>query len=1134
MVYLRKQKAITRYVELGVTSNFSFLQGASHPEELVETAAKLGYQAIAISDRNTVAGIVRFHVAAKSFGIQAIIGSRIDLEDGASIICLPTNRSAYGRLVRLLTVGKRRAGKAGCQLWRADIESLGLDQILIVLPPFSLDITLSLQLDQNANREFRTDLLKWAEVFPGCVYLSASMFYHGNDESRLAVLDNLGREVGIPLIATNDVLYNIPERRPLQDILTCIYNRCTIAEAGFKLQVNAERYLKSPSDMARLFRNYPSAIAKTLEIAERCQFSLDDLCYEYPEIVVVPNRTVQQELELKTWQGAENRYPLKDYPKGVPDKVQVQLRHELSLIEKLNYAPYFLTVFDLVCFARNRGILCQGRGSAANSAVCYCLGITAVDPSCSDLLFERFISEERGEPPDIDIDFEHERREEIIQHIYQRYGRSHAGLAATVVTFRARSAVREVGKVMGLSADVIGVLASQIWSWCENGIIEEQMRQIGLDPNDRTLRLVINLARQLIGFPRHLSQHVGGFVITRGRLDELVPIENATMAGRTVIEWDKDDLDSLGILKVDILALGMLSCLRKGFDLIKRHYGVAFDLASVPSEDSAVYDMLCKGDSLGVFQVESRAQMAMLPRIRPRSFYDLVIEVAIVRPGPIQGNMVHPYLRRRNGDEVVNFPSKELRGVLEKTLGIPLFQEQAMKIAIIAAGFTPSEADQLRRAMATFRKTDKIRLFEYKMIEGMVDRGYERSFAERCFKQIEGFGNYGFPESHAASFALLVYVSSWMKCHMPAAFAGALLNSQPMGFYAPAQIVRDAREHGVEILPPDVNRIGWDCDLEGDSRNNLKLRLGLRQIKGLRKEDAIRIDFYRSGDYLNPQELMRRTGISLTAMQVLAHGDAFGSMGLSRRQAFWAIRGLMNTFSGSIKSSYKELPLFLSAENHLGESLMNHEPIVSLPLAQIGEEVVDDYSSLRLSLKAHPLSLLRSSLVVDGYQLSSDLDNSYNHQKIKLSGLVLVRQRPSTAKGIIFITIEDEVGTVNLVVWPDKFEKFRHIIMNAKLIGATGRIQREGRVIHVVIEKLKDLSCELLKLTNVSFDDSYLKDVIASADEVIHPDRQLSKSSKTEIKKSSKKPLELAKTKMLRTHPRNMRINLRIKSRDFH
>ncbi|MFQ5955715.1 MAG: error-prone DNA polymerase, partial [Kiloniellales bacterium] len=775
---------MTPYAELQVTSNFSFLTGASHPEELVERAAALGHRAVAIADLNSLAGVVRAHKAAREAGIQLLVGARLAPVDGPELLCFPTDRAAYGRLARLLTLGKRRAPKGACRLGLDDLYAHGEGQVLVALPPAAPDATLAARLEAMQRR------------FSGALYLAANHLYRGDDKARIARLADLAEHCRTPLVATNDVHAHDPARRPLMDVLTCIREHCTIDQAGRRLSANAERNLKSGDEMARLFRRWPEAVRRTVAVAERCGFGLDELSTGYPDEVTGDGRGPDKVLADLTWQGAAWRYP-----GGVPARVEALIRHELTLIAELGYAPYFLTVHDLVRFARARGILCQGRGSAANSAVCYCLGITAVDPSRVDLLFERFVSAERGEPPDIDVDFEHERREEVIQYIYRKYGREHAGLAATVICYRTRSAVREVAKAMGLTGDVVDALARQVWGWSSDAVRDADVRALGLDPADRRLGLALKLSRQLTGFPRHLSQHVGGFVITREPLCEVVPIENAAMPERTVIEWNKDDLDALGILKVDVLGLGMLTCLSKGFRLLEDTYGRRLDLATVPAEDKAVYDMLCQADTIGVFQVESRAQMSFLPRMKPRSFYDLVIQVAIVRPGPIQGDMVHPYLRRRNGEEPVDYPSEELRRVLEKTLGVPLFQEQAMKLAIVAAGFTPAEADRLRRAMATFRRVGTIGSFRDKFIQGMVGRGYDRGFAERCFRQIEGFGEYGFPESHAASFALLVYVSAWLKRHYPAAFAAALLNSQPMGFYAPAQIVRDARDHGVEVRP---------------------------------------------------------------------------------------------------------------------------------------------------------------------------------------------------------------------------------------------------------------------------------------------------------------------------------------------
>ncbi|HEX5321950.1 MAG TPA: error-prone DNA polymerase, partial [Stellaceae bacterium] len=755
------------YAELQATSNFSFLRGASHPDELVMQAAALGHRAIAVADRNSLAGIVRAHQAAEGEGIRLVVGCRVELRGGAAFLVYPTDRAAYARLTRLLTLGKRRAPKGECHLDYADLAAHGEGQIVVAL---SAD-----------------DAVRIAADFPGRAYLAAQHLYRGDDARRLARLAEAAAAAGIPLVATNDVLYHEPGRRPLQDVLTCIREHCTVAEAGFRLAANAERHLKPAAEMARLFRGYEDALARTVEIAGRCRFSLGELRYEYPEEPVPPGLTPSQHLAALAWAGARERFG-----PDAPPKIRELVAHELELIEQLDFARYFLTVHDIVAFARRRGILCQGRGSAANSAVCYCLGITAVDPARIDVLFERFISAARNEPPDIDVDFEHERREEVIQYIYEKYGRDRAGLAATVICYRSRSAIREVGKAMGLSGDVVAALAGGIWGWSNEAIPDKRVREAGLDPGDRNLRLALDLAGQLTGFPRHLSQHVGGFVITRGPLSELVPIENAAMDDRTIIEWDKDDLDALGILKIDVLALGMLTCIRKGFALIEKHYGERYDLATVPPEQKPVYDMLSRADSLGVFQVESRAQMTMLPRLKPRAFYDLVIEVAIVRPGPIQGDMVHPYLRRRSGKEPVEYPSEALRQVLGKTMGVPLFQEQAMKIAIVGAGFAPAEADRLRRAMATFKRNGDIHLFREKFVAGMVANGYTADFATRCFSQIVGFGTYGFPESHAASFALLVYVSAWIKCVYPDVFACALLNRQPMGFYAPAQIVRDA------------------------------------------------------------------------------------------------------------------------------------------------------------------------------------------------------------------------------------------------------------------------------------------------------------------------------------------------------
>jgi error-prone DNA polymerase len=1091
------------YAELQTTSNFSFLRGASHPQELAIAAAALGLSAFALTDRNSLAGVVRAHGAAKAAGVRFVVGARLDLRDAPSLLVYPTDRAAYGRLSRLLTLGRRRAPKGECHLTFADVIAHGEGQIFTALPPFGRDApSRSLRSSPSPAARGRDGvgggdedtvdaafLRTLAEAFPRRAYLAAQMLYRGDDKRRLARLAELARRCGTPLIAANDVQYHEPSRRPLQDVLTCIREHCTVDDAGWRLAANAERHLKPPAEMARLFACYPDAVARTVEIAEACRFSLDELRYEYPDELTGDGRTPQEELTALAWEGARRRYP-----EGLPETVRATIERELALIAQLDYAPYFLTVHDVVRFARSKDILCQGRGSAANSVVCYCLGITAVDPTRVDLLFERFVSAARNEPPDIDVDFEHERREEVIQYIYGKYGRERTGLAATVICYRGRSAVREVGKALGLSLDTVGALAGQLWGWSDRGADEAQVRELGLDPREPRLALTLELTRQLIGFPRHLSQHVGGFVMTRGRLDELVPIENAAMADRTVIEWDKDDIDALGILKVDVLALGMLTCLAKGFALIKRHYGRDVDLAAVPEGDPAVYDMICRADTIGVFQIESRAQMSMLPRLKPRNFYDLVIEVAIVRPGPIQGDMVHPYLRRRDGKEAVTYPSRELEAVLGKTLGVPLFQEQAMRIAIVAAGFTPDEADGLRRAMATFRHTGTIHTFRDKFIGGMTVRGYDRDFAERCFRQIEGFGEYGFPESHAASFALLAYVSSWMKCHYPAAFACALLNSQPMGFYAPAQIVRDARDHGVTVLAPDVNHSDWDCALEptpapsptlpraagegrvgaGEGRGggDYALRLGFRQIKGFAAEDARRLVAARGNGYSDPLQLWRRSGLDAAALEALARADAFRSLALDRREALWAVKGLPAA----------PLPLFAAA----GEEEQGEEPPAALPAMGLGEHVAEDYRTLHLSLKRHPLALLRARMQAAGYVQSARLGTIANDAAVKVAGLVLVRQRPGTASGVIFATLEDETGVANVVIWPKTFERFRRIVLTASLLGVAGKLQREGLVIHVIADRIVDLTDHLREMAEMA-EAPTMPTGLARADEVKRP-----------------------------------------------
>lgn len=1021
------------YAELQVTTNYSFLRSGSHPRELVERAIELGHTAIGITDRNTLAGVVRAYAASRGETkgdpdkIKLLVGSRIETRDGYSLLAYPTDLDAYKRLSRLLTQGNRRAAKGKCDLTFDDLAAHAEGILAIVLPPRHLD-----------DPAFHERLRALADLFGDRCYLAGSMLFRGDDARRLARLDNLAVEFGVRFVATNDVHYHIPERRALQDVVTVIRLGCTVDELGFRRFASAERHLKDGQEMARLFHRYPHAIAHTQEIVKRCNFSLRQLTYQYP-VLYEGGETPMNKLMRLTWEGARKRYP-----DGIPQDIAETIRHEFDLIDQKKIAPYFLTVHEIVEYARSQKILCQGRGSAANSAVCYSLGITSVNPRKTKLLFERFLSNARDEPPDIDVDFEHERREKVIQWIYEEKGRTRAALAATVIAYRSRSAIRDVGKALGLSPDTVGVMADTVWGMGSSGVKVDHVRDAGLDPTDPRLMLALELSSALCNFPRHLSQHVGGFVLTEDRLDELVPIQNAAMDDRTVIEWDKDDLDVLGIYKVDVLALGMLTALRKSFELIDKHYDEKLTIG-MDDEDPAVYDMLCRGESIGVFQVESRAQMSMLPRLKPRNYYDLVIEVAIVRPGPIQGGMVHPYLRRRDGLEKVEYPKPELEEVLNRTKGVPLFQEQAMQIAMVAAKFSPAKADELRRAMATFRRNGTIHTLKEDFIEGMVDNGYERAFAERCFKQIEGFGDYGFPESHAASFALLVYDSSYVKHYYPEVFAAALLNSQPMGFYAPAQLVGDARKNGVEVRPPDINASNWDCTLEPSQNNRCALRLGLRQVAGLSEDDVNRMVAQRTTPYRDPADLWRRSGLTKRQIVALARADAFASLGLSRRDVLWAVRGFSDV----------HLPLFDESRVH------GLEPSVTLPALTLGEAVVDDYSSFSMSLRSHPLALLRSTFAQRGISGTEVLEHSRNDDVFTLAGLVLVRQRPGTASGVVFVTLEDEKGIANLVVWPKVFETHRRIVMGARLLAVRGRIQREGIVIHLVAEELWDLSAEL-------------------------------------------------------------------------
>ncbi|MGL3822795.1 error-prone DNA polymerase [Sphingopyxis sp. R3-92] len=1023
------------YVELQVTTHFSFLRGASSPDELFAAAMRLGVPALGIVDRHSVAGIVRAWDAEKATGVRAIVGTRLDLADGSTLLVYPTDKDAYGRMCRLLSVGKARAGKGACHLDWSQVEEWNEGLIAILVP-------------DRADAATEAALAQTRRVFTDRAYLALSIRRRPRDAIRLRDLAAFAAAAQVPTVATGDVLYHAPERRLLQDVVTCIREKCTIDMLGDRRERFADRHIKTAAEMERLFRRYlgdASPVARTLEIAARCTFSLDELRYQYPDEIGDASRTPQEELERLTWEKAPDRYP-----DGLSDKVRAQLEHELKLIGELDYAPYFLTVHSIVAEARRREILCQGRGSAANSAVCYVLGITSIDPVRSELLFERFVSAERREPPDIDVDFEHERREEVIQWIYETYGRTRSALTAVVTRYRSRGAVREVGKALGLSEDVAAGLAGAVWGYSRDGVEEKHAEELNLDLADKRLALTLELARTLINTPRHLSQHPGGFVLTRDRLDELVPIEPAAMEDRQVIEWDKDDIDALGFMKVDILALGMLSCMRRAFEFVERDKGQKLDLATIPAEDPATYAMIRKADTLGVFQIESRAQMASIPLMAPRTFYDLVIQVAIVRPGPIQGDMVHPYRRRRNGQEEVTYPTPELRRVLEKTLGVPLFQEQAMRIAIECAGFTPSEADLLRRAMATFKLTGGVSHFRDKLIDGMVNRGYERGFAEKTFKQIEGFGSYGFPESHAASFALIAYASSWMKCHHPDAFCAALLNAQPMGFYAPAQIVRDARGHGVEIRPIDVNHSRWDCTLEETSGKYHAVRLGLRMIRGLANQDGAAIAAARAGEaYTSAEEIQRRAGVGRGALDRIGDADGFASLGATRREGLWEVKGL----------GPAALPLFQAADERAGrlqrEAL---EPETLLAPMGEGAEVVEDYRASGLSLRAHPLAFLRDELRSRKIITCQELQDIKDGRWVNLAGVVLVRQKPGSAKGVMFITLEDETEVANLVVWTNVFEKYRRVVLGAAMMGVRGQVQREGEVIHVIAQRLDDLS----------------------------------------------------------------------------
>jgi error-prone DNA polymerase len=1159
------------FVELGLASCFSFLRGASDAVDLATTARALGYDAIGIADANSMAGVVRIHAEAKALKLRPVIGCRIETAEGLAFLAYPTDRAAYGRLTRLISAGRMQTldgewqDKGMCEISLAMLADHAEGIHLILIPPPDLEAAFMMAVEDNIiplppgggaarlapgepdaksqrggrcaaspvmptpnpsrKREGRKRKLTFAEIVPHLAarlptmrHLAASYLYRGDDIARIEALDALARENGLAILATNDVLYHVAERRPLQDVMTAIRHKTTVASAGFLLEANAERHLKSPAEMARLFAPWPHAIAAARSVADACKFSLHELRYEYPQETYPEHRTPQEQLEVLTWQGADWRYP-----EGLPESVREVLGRELVLIEKLRLARYFLTIKDIVDFTRAQEppILCQGRGSAANSAVCYCLGITAVDPARHALLFDRFISEDRNEPPDIDVDFEHERREEVIQYIYGKYGRQRAGLCATVIHYRPRMAIREVGKAMGLSEDVTGALARTVWGSYGREVAEKHVAETGMDVNDPHLRRVLKLTEQMIGMPRHLSQHVGGFILTEGPLLETVPIGNGAMPERSFIEWDKDDIDALGILKIDILALGMLTCIRKCLDLLGAHHGRELTLATVPREDPETYAMLRKGDSLGVFQVESRAQMNMLPRLRPREFYDLVIQVAIVRPGPIQGDMVHPYLKRRRGAEAVAIPAPapehgppdELSSILGRTLGVPIFQEQAMKIALDAAKFSGAEANRLRKAMATFRSRGMVDELQDMMVGRMIARGYDPDFAERCFNQIKGFGEYGFPESHAASFAHLGYVSSWLKCHFPAAFACALLNSQPMGFYAPAQIVRDAREHGVMVLPVDVDHSGWDCTLEGEGQA-IALRLGLRQVDGFPEHMAAKLVAAREagGRFADLAALKQRAGLSPAMIERLASADAFSSMELPRRQALWEARSLI---------AASDLPLFAAAD---ARDEGAERTATRLPTMPLSEEVVADYQTQRLSLKAHPLAFLRARLAERGFVRAADLRARKFRSMVHVAGVVLIRQRPGSAKGVCFITIEDETGVANIVVWPDMMEKHRRTVMGARLLEVRGRVEYDDEVIHIIAAHLHDATAQLALLS-----DDLLSVPPARADHVNSP---LPARGGNQAEPWQPPPPGNRECGFVQRHPRDVRVIP--KSRDFH
>ena len=1017
------------YAELHALSNFSFLRGASQPEELVAQAAALGYGALALTDECSLAGVVRAHVAAKELSLPLIIGTEFNCLDDLKVVALATDRSSYGAISRLISKARRATAKGSYALTRADLEDALAGCLIIWLP----------RVDKAALQQQEQDGRWLRERFARRLWIGVELLTGGYDARRLDWLETLGRSLQLPRVAAGDVHMHRRSRRALQDVMTAIRIGKPLQSAGYALYPNGERSLRS---LRRLRELYPAALlSQTMTIAERCTFKLDELRYEYPEEIVPPGETPTSHLRALTMRGCAYRWP-----NGAPAAVRESIEHELRLIAELKFEPFFLTVHDVVEYARSQKILCQGRGSAANSTVCYCLRITEVDPSRMSMLFERFISKERAEPPDIDVDFEHERREEVIQYIYGKYGRERAALAATVICYRPRSALRDVGKALGLDLAQVDKLARGMQWWDGQKIDPERIRASGFDPEDPVIARLIAVAAEILGFPRHLSQHVGGFVIARGRLDELVPIENATMPDRTVIEWDKDDLDALGLLKVDVLALGMLTAMRRAFNLVNEFGGSSagvgvLELASVPSEDSAVYDMICRADTTGVFQIESRAQMSMLPRLRPRNFYDLVIEVAIVRPGPIQGEMVHPYLRRRSGEEPVTYPSPQVEAVLRRTLGVPIFQEQVMQLAIVAAGFSPGEADRLRRAMAAWKRKGGLEPFQKQLIDGMRERGYADSFAQQIFQQILGFGEFGFPESHSASFALLVYTSAWLKHYEPAAFCAALVNSQPMGFYAPAQLVRDARAHGVEVRAVDATISGWDCTLERREDGRPALRLGLRLVKHLSREGAERLlDARTQRAFAGIADMAERATLDRRDLEALAAADALAQLSGHRHRAVWQVTGVE-----------RALPL-LPAETAIAEGI----PMLRAP--REGQDIVADYGSVGLTLRRHPLALLREKLQRRGVVPTQELWDHPNGKLVRTAGLVITRQRPGSASGVTFVTMEDETGYVNLIVWSRVANEQRAALLESRLLEVQGKLQREGDVQHVIAARLTNLS----------------------------------------------------------------------------